>query len=127
MYIFVGQVNIKMIGRLFFFPLGPASIEGSPARGNREIWASFARFYTSPPRLTRSRCLSFNRTLGYLQRVSSPQIFRESRRRIEDITEPKKEEKKGKQILCFRTKTAHIEQSLFDPIGPFSYVRKLNT
>ena len=73
--------------------------------------------------LTRSRCLSFNRALGYLQRVSGPQIFRESRRRIEDTTEPKKEEKKdGKQILCFRTKTAHIEQSLFDPIGPFSYV-----
>ena len=49
--------------------------------------------------------------------------MRESRRRIEDTTEPKKEEKKdGKQILCFITKTAHIEQSLFDPIGPFSYV-----
>ena len=67
--------------------------------------------------------MSFNRALGYLQRVSSPQIFRESRRRIEDTTESKKEEKKDeKQILCFRTKTAHIEQSLFDPIGPFSYV-----
>ena len=67
--------------------------------------------------------MSFNRALGYLQRVSGPQIFRESRRRIEDTTEPKKEEKKDeKQILCFRTKTAHIEQSLFDPIGPFSYV-----
>ena len=25
--------------------------------------------------LTSSRCLSFNRTLGYLQRVSGPQIF----------------------------------------------------
>ena len=25
-------------------------------------------------------------------------------------------------FLCFRTKTAHIEQLLFDPIGPFSYV-----
>ena len=24
--------------------------------------------------------------------------------------------------MCFRTKTAHIEQLLFDPIGPFSYV-----
>ena len=41
MYIFVGQVNIKMIGRLFFFPLGPASIEGSPARGNREKLGQF--------------------------------------------------------------------------------------
>ena len=62
--------------------------------------------------------LSFNRALGYLQRVSGPQIFRESRRRI-DLKKKKKDEK---QILCFRTKTAHIEQSLFDPIGPFSYV-----
>ena len=69
-----------------------------------------------------SRCLSFNRALGYLLRVSGPQIFRESRRRIEDTTESKKEKKDKKQILCFRTKTAHIEQSLFDPIGPFSYV-----
>ena len=69
--------------------------------------------------LTRSRCLSFNRALGYLQRVSGPQILRESRRRIEDTTEPKKRKKDGKQILCFRTKTAHIEQLLFDPIGPF--------
>ena len=34
----------------------------------------------------------------------------------------KKKKKDEKQILCFRTKTAHIEQSLFDPIGPFSYV-----
>ena len=34
----------------------------------------------------------------------------------------KKKKKDGKQILCFRTKTVHIEQSLFDPIGPFSYV-----
>ena len=42
--------------------------------------------------------------------------MRESRRRIEDTTEPKKDRK---QILCFRTKTAHIEQLLFDPIGPF--------
>ena len=61
--------------------------------------------------------------LGYLQRVSGPQILRESRRRIEDTTEPKEKEKKDcKQFLCFRTKTAHIEQLLFDPIGPFSYV-----
>ena len=73
--------------------------------------------------LTRSRCLSFNRALGYLQRVSGPQILCESRRRIEDTTEPKKGKKRdGKQILCFRTKTAHIEQLSFDPIGPFSYV-----
>ena len=70
-----------------------------------------------------SRCLSFNHALGYLQRVSGPQILRESRRRIEDTTEPKKGKKiYGKQILCFRTKSAHIEQLLFDPIGPFSYV-----
>ena len=34
----------------------------------------------------------------------------------------KKKKKDEKQILCFRTKTAHIEQSLFDPIGPFSYI-----
>ena len=34
----------------------------------------------------------------------------------------KKEKKDGEQVLCFRTKTAHIEQLLFDPIGPFSYV-----
>ena len=34
----------------------------------------------------------------------------------------KKKKKDGKQILCFRTKTAHIEQLLFDPIGPFSQV-----
>ena len=67
--------------------------------------------------------MSFNHAFGYLQRVSGPQILRESRRRIEDTTEPKKGRKKdGKQILCFRTKTAHIQQLLFDPIGPFSYV-----
>ena len=40
-----------MIGGLFFFPLGPASIEGSPARGIAKNWASFVRFYTPPPRL----------------------------------------------------------------------------
>ena len=34
--------------------------------------------------------MSFNRALGYLQRVSGPQILRESRRRIQDATEPKK-------------------------------------
>ena len=39
MYIFVGQVNIKMILDSFFFPLGPASIEGSP--GNREKLGQF--------------------------------------------------------------------------------------
>ena len=48
--------------------------------------------------------------------------MRESRRRIEDTTEPKNKKKDGKQFFCFRTKTAHIEQLLFDPIGPFSYV-----
>ena len=72
--------------------------------------------------LTHSRCLSFNRALGYLQRVSGPQILRESRRRIEDTTEPQKKKKDVKHFFCFRTKTAHIEQLLFDPIGPFSYV-----
>ena len=50
--------------------------------------------------LTRSRCLSFNRALGYLQRVSGPQIFRESRRRIEDTTESKKEKKKMRNKFC---------------------------
>ena len=57
--------------------------------------------------------------LGYLQRDSGPQILRKSKRRTEDTTEPKKD---GKQILCFRTKTAHIEQLLFYPSGPFSQV-----
>ena len=50
MYIFVGQVNIKMIGRLFFFPVGPASIEGNLALpdsyaravrdGSEGVWGS---------------------------------------------------------------------------------------
>ena len=49
--------------------------------------------------------------------------MRESRRRIEDTTEPQKEKKKDRDFfVCFRTKTARIEQLLFDPIGPFSQV-----
>ena len=38
------------------------------------------------------------------------------------LSQKKGEKKDGKQFLCCRTKTAHIEQLLFDPIGPFSYV-----
>ena len=58
--------------------------------------------------LTRSRCLSFNRALGYLQKVAGPPILHESKRKIEDAAEPKKKKKKGNK-LCFRIITGHIE------------------
>ena len=70
--------------------------------------------------LTRSRCLSFNRALGYLQRVSGPQILRESRRRIEDTTEPKKEEKKmGNNFFVLELKLLILNNYYLTQLVPF--------
>ena len=64
--------------------------------------------------------LSFNRALGYLQRVLGAQILRESRRRIEDTTEPKKEEKKmGNKFCVLELKPLILNNYYLTQLVPF--------
>ena len=56
--------------------------------------------------------------LGYLQRVSGPQILRESRRRIEDTTEPKKK-KMGNKFCILELKPLILNNYYFTQLDPF--------
>ena len=58
--------------------------------------------------------------LGYLQRVSGPQFLRESRRRIEDTTEPKKGEKKmGNKFCVLELKPLLLNNYYLTQLVPF--------